>query len=104
MSLCCFRKPQYGYFADCQLSSTAKNVEYPIVCRENGIEGKVYIRFVVTEIGDVDQVEVTRGVHPLLDQAAVDVIKKLPKWRPGEQFGKKVKVWHTVPIHFKLEN
>jgi len=82
----------------------AQNVDYPVAARENDIQGKVYIRFVVTEAGAVDQVQVARGVHPLLDAEAIRVVKGLPSWKPGEQRGKKVKVWYTVPINFQLQN
>ncbi len=81
----------------------SKNVEYPNVARESGIEGKVYIRFCVTSSGAVQKVSVLRSVDPLLDKAAVKVIKGLPKWTPGEQRGRKVSVWYTVPINFQLQ-
>jgi len=80
----------------------ADNVEYPEIALENGIQGKVYVRFVVTSTGSVDQVQVARGVDPLLDDEAVRVVKKLPKWTPGKQRGKNVSVWYTVPINFQL--
>lgn len=81
----------------------AENVKYPAAARENDIKGKVYVRFAVTERGKVDKVSVVRGVHPLLDEEAVRVIKKLPKWKPGRQRGKPVSVWYTVPINFQLQ-
>ncbi|PIE86400.1 MAG: energy transducer TonB [Bacteroidia bacterium] len=81
----------------------AKNVQYPTIARENDIKGKVYVRFVVTEKGTVDKVTVARGVDPLLDAEAIRVVKKLPKWKPGKQRGKNVKVWYTVPINFQLQ-
>lgn len=81
----------------------AKNVRYPTIARENNIQGKVYVRFVVTEAGAVDKVSVARGVDPLLDAEAIRVVKNLPRWKPGEQRGKKVKVWYTVPINFQLQ-
>ncbi len=81
----------------------AENVKYPAAARENDIKGKVYVRFAVTEKGKVDKVSVVRGVHPLLDEAAINVVKKLPKWKPGRQRGKPVSVWYTVPINFQLQ-
>lgn len=81
----------------------AKNVRYPTIARENNIQGKVYVRFVVTEAGAVQNVTVARGVDPLLDAEAIRVVKTLPQWKPGEQRGKKVKVWYTVPINFQLQ-
>jgi len=81
----------------------ATHVKYPNIARENGIEGKVYIRFCVTSKGTVEKVSVARGVDPILDKEAVRVVKSLPKWKPGEQRGKKVNVWYTVPINFQLQ-
>lgn len=80
----------------------AKNIQYPEIAKENGIQGKVYIQFVVNQKGKVEQVKVVRGVDPSLDKEAVRVIKNLPQWKPGSQRGKPVKVSFTVPIHFQL--
>ncbi len=81
----------------------ATHVKYPNIARENGIEGKVYIRFCVTSRGTVEKVSLARGVDPILDKEAVRVVKSLPKWKPGEQRGKKVNVWYTVPINYQLQ-
>ncbi len=81
----------------------SSNVEYPKEAKEKGIEGKVYIRFVVTDKGDVDNVTVMRSIDPLLDNEAVRVVKSLPKWKPGKQRGQAVNVYYTVPINFKLQ-
>lgn len=81
----------------------AKNVKYPNIARETGIEGKVYVRFCVTKNGKVAQVSIARGVDPILDRESVRVVSKLPTWQPGEQRGEKVNVWYTVPINFKLQ-
>lgn len=80
----------------------ANNVKYPASARENGIKGKVYIRFAVTSTGKVDQVQVARPVDPLLDAEAIRVVKLLPDWTPGKQQGVAVSVWYTVPINFQL--
>jgi protein TonB len=81
----------------------AENVKYPEMARENGIQGKVFVRFCVTELGGVDKVSIARGIHPLLDEEAIRVVKALPKWKPGKQRGKPVNVWYTVPINFQLQ-
>jgi len=78
------------------------NVNYPAVARENGIQGTVYLRFEVTKSGKVGRVEMQKGVDPLLDNEALKVIKKLPKFKPGEQNGRKVNVWYSIPVTFKL--
>ncbi|PID88417.1 MAG: hypothetical protein CSB06_00275 [Bacteroidia bacterium] len=79
-----------------------KNIIYPAQARENGIEGTVYLRFEVTKSGKVGKVELQKGADPLLDEEAIRVIKKLPKFKPGEQNGKKVNVWYSIPVTFKL--
>lgn len=81
----------------------ATHVSYPTIARENGIQGKVYIRFVVNSAGKVDKVQLARGVDPLLDKEALKVVRNLPKWKAGEQGGRKVSVWYTVPINFQLQ-
>jgi len=81
----------------------AGNTKYPNLARESGIEGKVYVRFCVTSKGKVEKVSIARGVDPLLDKEALRVVKLLPKWKPGENGGRKVSVWYTVPINFQLK-
>jgi len=82
----------------------AENVEYPEIARENEIQGRVYVQFVVNGKGEVEHAKVVRGVDPALDKAALKVINSLPKWKPGKQRGKPVKVSFTVPINFMLSN
>ncbi|MEA3446812.1 MAG: energy transducer TonB [Bacteroidota bacterium] len=80
----------------------AKNVKYPEIARENGIQGRVFISFVVSSKGKVTKVKIARGIDPALDKAAINVIKNLPNFSPGKQRGKAVRVSYTVPINFKL--
>jgi protein TonB len=80
----------------------AKNIKYPAVAKENGIEGKVYIKFVVNEDGSVSQAQIVRGIGGGCDEEALKVVKQMPKWKPGKQRGKTVKVWYTLPVYFKL--
>lgn len=79
-----------------------KHVNYPAVARENGIQGTVYLRFEVKKNGQVGQVQMQKGVDPLLDDEAKKVIQSLPKFKPGEQNGRKVRVWFSIPVTFKL--
>ncbi len=79
-----------------------QHVVYPEIAKENGIQGRVFVQFVVNQKGEVEQVKVVRGVDPALDKEAVRVISSLPKWKPGSQRGKPVKVSYTVPINFQL--
>jgi protein TonB len=80
----------------------AQNVQYPEIAKENGIQGRVFVQFVVNQKGEIEQVKVVRGVDPALDREAVRVISSLPKWKPGSQRGKPVRVSFTVPINFQL--
>ncbi len=82
----------------------AENVDYPQMAQENDIQGTVYLRFVVLKTGKVGTVQVTRGVDPLLDDAAVKVVESLPDFKPGMQGGRTVPVWYSVPIVFQLNN
>jgi protein TonB len=80
----------------------AQNVQYPEIAKENGIQGRVFVQFVVNHKGEIEQVKVVRGVEAALDREAVRVISSLPKWKPGSQRGKPVRVSFTVPINFQL--
>ena len=80
----------------------AKNLKYPDIAAENGIQGTVYIQFVVEPSGSVSNVKVLRGVDPALDKEAVRIVQSSPKWTPGKQRGKPVRVSFTFPITFKL--
>ncbi len=82
----------------------AQNIKYPDLAAENDIQGTVYVRFVVTKTGKVGEVQITRGVDPLLDEEAVRVVKMLPDFSPGSQGGRPVPVWFSVPIVFQLNN
>ena len=81
----------------------AENVKYPVIAQEQGIQGKVFVSFVVNKEGDIEDVKVSRGVDPSLDKEAVRVVSSLPRWKPGKQHGKLVKVSFTVPINFTLQ-
>lgn len=81
----------------------AKMVKYPAIAQENGIQGKVFISFVVEGNGTISNVKVGRGVDSSLDQEAIRVVKSMPKWIPGKQNGRTVRVSYTVPISFILQ-
>jgi protein TonB len=82
----------------------SENVKYPVIAQENGIQGRVICQFVVNRDGSIVDVEVVRsGGDPSLDKEAVRVIKSMPKWKPGKQRGKPVRVKYTVPVNFKLQ-
>jgi len=81
----------------------AQAVKYPVVAQENGIQGKVYVNFVVNKDGTVSNAKIARGVDPALDAEALRVVSTLPKWKPGKQRGVPVRVSYTVPISFVLQ-
>ena len=81
----------------------ASNVHYPVVAEENGVQGKVVCTFVVETDGSISNVTVVRGVDPSLDKEAVRVIKSMPRWNPGRQDGRPVRVKYNVPVNFRLQ-
>jgi len=81
----------------------AKELAYPKEAFDNNIQGKVYVKFTVTKSGQIEGVKVVRGVHELLDKEAKRAISVMPNWIPGEQGGKKVNVWFTLPVNFKID-
>jgi protein TonB len=79
-----------------------KNIKYPLLAQENGIQGRVICQFVVNADGKIVDVQVVRGVEASLDKEAKRVIESMPSWTPGRQGGKNVRVKYTLPIRFKL--
>ena len=79
-----------------------KNLDYPEMARKSGIEGKVYVTFIVEPDGSITNVRVKRGVGAGCDKEAVRVVRNMPEWNPGKQRGKKVRVQFNMPIRFKL--
>jgi len=82
----------------------SNNINYPDYARERGIQGKVILSFVVEKTGDLSDIKVKKSVSPGIDAEAVRVLKKSPKWLPGKQFGKPVRVIYNVPVNFALSN
>jgi protein TonB len=81
----------------------ASAIRYPPIAQENGISGRVTVNFVVGPTGEITNVTVVRGVDPSLDREAVRVCQAMPKWKPGKQRNKPVRVSYNVPINFRLE-
>ena len=81
----------------------SKNIKYPTIAQENGTQGRVIVQFVVNRDGSIVDAKVLRGVDPYLDKEAVRVIMGMPKWKPGMQRGKPVRVKYTVPVMFRLQ-
>lgn len=81
----------------------AQSVRYPVIAQENGIQGRVYIQFVINQNGEVTNADILRGVDPSLDREALRVVEAMPKWKPGKQRNRPVRVSYTVPINFVLQ-
>lgn len=78
------------------------NIKYPQMARESGIQGTVYVTFVVERSGAVTDVRILRGIGGGCDEEALRVVQNMPKWEPGKQRGKPVRVQFNMPIKFSL--
>ena len=80
------------------------NIRYPSISRQNNSQGRAYINFVVNTDGSITDVEVMKSTNDVyLDKEAVRVVSGMPKWKPGKQQGKTVRVKYTLPVMFKLQ-
>ncbi len=95
--------PEFPGGDDGMKQHIAMNIKYPVEAQKKGIQGKVYVTFVVAKDGSVKDARIARGVDPHLDAEAMRVVNSLPRWTPGKQRGKAVNVSYTVPIEFKLQ-
>jgi len=80
----------------------SKNLKYPSQARRMGVEGKVFVQFVVDKDGSISQVQSIKGIGAGCDEEAVRVLQNAPKWKPGKQRGRPVRVRMVLPITFKL--
>ena len=94
--------PQYPGGQIAMLKYIMENIKYPKQIMEEGIQGRVTVSFIVEKDGRVSNVRLLRSVQPLLDKEAVRVVKSMPKWSPGKQKGKPVRVRFNLPVMFKL--
>ena len=95
-------QPEFpGGMAECY-KWIGKNLQYPTISAENGVQGRVTVNFVVNADGSIVDVKVLRGVDPYLDKEAIRVVSKMPKWKPGKQRGKAVRTSFNLPVRFKL--
>jgi protein TonB len=79
------------------------NIKYPVIAQESGIQGRVICQFVVNRDGSIVDIEVVRSVDKSLDAEAIRVISRMPRWTPGKQRGKTVRVKYTLPVNFRLQ-
>lgn len=98
------KKPTFPGGENTLLKYVSRNIRYPREAKDNNIEGRVVVQFVVKKDGTIGPVRVLRSRHPLLDEEAVRVVKTLPTFAPGEIQGEPVSVWYTLPVSFKLED
>lgn len=98
------KMPQYPGGEAALMKYISETVKYPASAAEKNIQGRVIVRFVVNTDGKIEQTEVIRSVDPAIDKEAVRVVNAMPQWIAGEQGGKKVSVYFTLPINFKLDD
>jgi TonB family protein len=94
--------PQFPGGQEALRSLVQTSINYPAIALENGIEGKVFVKFVVSKTGKVTNAKIARGVDPSLDKEAVRIVESLPLWKPGRQNGEAVDVNYTIPVNFTL--
>ena len=97
------KNPEYPGGEAALMKYIMDNIIYPTIAIENGISGRVFCEFVVNADGTVTDVQVTRAFNQYLDREAIRVLRTLPRFKPGEQRGKPVRVKYSVPVVFKLE-
>ncbi len=85
------------------LQYLAEHIKYPAMARENNVEGKVFIQFVVGKDGSVSDVKVMRGIGAGCDEEAMRVVRELPRFKPARQNGQDVKMYYNLPVFFKLQ-
>jgi protein TonB len=95
-------QPSFPGGESARMQYLQKNIEYPQMARESGIEGTVFVTFVVETDGTVTQVRILRGIGGGCDEEALRVVRNMPKWNPGKQRGRSVRVQFNMPIRFKL--
>lgn len=95
--------PQFPGGQAALLEYLSKNVKYPVVAEENGVQGRVIVTFVVERDGSITDVKVVKSVDASLDKEAKRVVASMPHWIPGKQNGSAVRVKYTVPVTFRLQ-
>ncbi|MCR4829761.1 MAG: M56 family metallopeptidase [Bacteroidales bacterium] len=96
-------EPEFIGGTDALYRYISENIHYPEQAKKDGIEGMVYVRFVVEVDGSVTEAEVVRGIGGGCDEEALRVINAMPKWKPGTQDGKPVRTQYVVPVNYKLK-
>lgn len=94
--------PQFPGGQIAMMKYIMENMKYPKQAMKEGIQGRVTVRFIVEKDGSISDVRPILSVHPLLNKEAVRVVESMPKWTPGKQNGKPVRVRFNLPVMFKL--
>ena len=95
--------PEYPGGDQAMMDFVAKNVQYPQEARDKEISGRVLVSFIVEKDGSITEVKVVKGIGGGCDEEAVRVVKAMPKWKPGKDKGKPVRVSYMMPFTFKLQ-
>lgn len=95
--------PDFPGGDEARMTYLRDNIKYPQIARESSISGTVYVTFVVEKDGRVTDIKILRGIGGGCDEEAVRVIKSMPRWNPGKQRGKPVRVQFNMPIKFSLQ-
>lgn len=96
--------PQFPGGEAAMMKYIYSNIHYPQIALENGIQGRVTLQFVVGTDGNITDIRVLQGIDRICNEEAIRVIKSMPRWIPGKQNGKAVRVLYTVPVIFKIVN
>lgn len=96
--------PQFVGGVDSLMKYLRKNTRYPVFAQDQGISGTVRVNFLVAEDGSIENARITESDHSLLDQEALRVVKGMPKWIPGKEHNRPVRLSYTLPIHFQIRN
>jgi TonB family protein len=96
------QKPQFPGGQQALMQYLSANINYPKRAREQGVDGRVIVQFIVKKDGSISQIKVVKGLGSGLDEEAIRLVESMPNWQPGVQGGSKVNVQHTLPIKFDL--
>ncbi|MFN5885970.1 MAG: energy transducer TonB, partial [Bacteroidota bacterium] len=95
--------PEFPGGQEAMMAFLSKNIQYPPMARENGIEGRVVLQFVVDKDGKISNIEIVKKLGWGLEEEATRVVKTMPAWKPAKQNGKPVVLRMILPIVFKLQ-
>ena len=94
--------PQFSNGEEAMMQYIAEQVKYPAEAKKSGVQGRVFVGFVVEPDGSLSDFKVLRGIGHGCDEEALRVVESMPKWKPGMQRGKAVRVQYLVPVNFML--